>query len=118
MFGETISELPGYSKRNTALRIYQMLILNLHSNGEENLKEVTIPKHHLNFASPSALSLLVQKLLSIMLLISLLVVVFVSLTVDVEEAHCSPGIATHLVKQAVGNTYVIEPAVDIELLGN
>lgn len=114
MFGETISELPGYSKRNTALRIYQMLILNLPSNGEENLKEVTIPKHRLNFASPSALSLLVQKLLSIMLLISLLVVVFV----DVEEAHCSPGIATHLVKQAVGNTCVIEPAVDIELLGN
>lgn len=53
-----------------------------------------------------------------MLLISLLVIVFVSLIVDVEEAHCSPGIATHLVKQAVGNTCVIEPAVDIELLGN
>lgn len=79
MFGETISELPGYFKRNAALRIYQMLILNLPSNGEENLKEVTIPKHHLNFASPSGLSLLVPKLLSIMLLISLLVVAFVSL---------------------------------------
>lgn len=61
MFGETISELPGYFKRNAALRIYQMLILNLLSNSEENLKEVTIPKHHLNFASPSALSLLVTR---------------------------------------------------------
>jgi len=84
-----------------------MLIFNLPGNTKENLKEVNIPKHHLNFAIPSALSLLVKKLLSIKLLSSS----FSNIT-DVEEAHCS-GIVTHLVKQAVGNTCVVKPVVGI-----
>lgn len=41
VFGETISELPSYIKHNT-LSIYQVLILNLPRNGEENVKEVNI----------------------------------------------------------------------------
>lgn len=70
---------------------------------------MNIPKHRLNFAIWSVLSLLVKKLLSIILLISL----FAPLTINVEEACCSPGVVTHLVKQAVGITCVIQPVVDI-----
>lgn len=44
----------------------------------------------------------------------LLISFFATLTTDAEEAHCSPGIGTHLVKQAVGNnTCVIKPVPDI-----